>query len=78
MSIVGNIVVFCCLWWLVFFMILSRDFQPDHNLTKGCVKSAPKFFSFKAQFKRVSKITLMVCVVLNILVFMGCFEWIIP
>lgn len=78
MGIVGNIVAFCCLWWLVFFMILSRDFEVDHSPTKGCVKSAPKFFSFKDKFKRVSKITLIVCLVLNILAFMGLFEWIIP
>lgn len=78
MGLVGNIVVFCCSWWLVFFMVISREFETDYNPVKGTVKSAPKFFSFKNKFWQVSKITFWLCVVVNILAFLGCFEWIIP
>lgn len=78
MGLVGNIVVFFCSWWLVFFMVISREFEADLNPVKGSVKSAPKFFSFRDKFWQVTKLTLIFCLVLNVLAWMGCFEWIIP
>ena len=44
MGIVSGIVVFCCTWWLVFFMIMSQGFERDTTPMAGTPKSAPKKF----------------------------------
>lgn len=41
MSIVGIIVVFVVLWWLVFFILLPIGTNPDNAPEKGHASSAP-------------------------------------
>lgn len=77
MGLVGNVVVFCCSWWIFFLMNVSRGFKQSTNHKLGCVKSAPESFSFKSKFLQTTKITLLFCFVFNLLTYFGCFEWIL-
>lgn len=77
MGLVGNIVVFCCTWWLFFFMNASRDFENESHHEIGFAKSAPKNFSFKNKFWKITKITAIFCLIINLVVFFDCLTWII-
>ena len=41
MTIVGGIVSFIIIWWLVLFMVLPWRAQPSENLLPGNTPSAP-------------------------------------
>ncbi len=75
MGIVSGIVIFCCTWWLVFFMIMSQGFETDTAPMAGTPKSAPKKFCFRERFYRVSKITCVIYVILDLLIRFDCLQW---
>lgn len=77
MGTVSGIVVFCCTWWLVFFLLMSQEFEKDTSPMIGTPKSAPKNFYFKQRFYRVSKITCVIYVVLDLLIRFDCLLWIL-
>jgi predicted secreted protein len=77
MGIISGIVVFCCTWWLVFFMLVSQGFEADISPMAGTPKSAPKKFCFKQRFYRVSKITCVIYVLLDLLIRFDCLQWIL-
>jgi len=77
MSIVAGIVVFSCTWWLVFFMLISKDFEIDTAPMPGTSKSAPKQFSFKQKFLKVTQIPCVIYVTLDLLLRHDCLLWIL-
>ncbi len=77
MSIVAGIAVFSCTWWLVFFMLVSRGLEVDANPMIGTPKGAPKTFSFKQRFWKITKITSVIYIVLDLLLRHDCLLWIL-
>ena len=77
MGIVAGIVVFSCVWWLVFFMFASRGLEIDDNPMVGTPKGAPKNFSFKKRFWKITKITSVIYIVLDLLLRHDCLLWIL-
>jgi predicted secreted protein len=77
MGIVAGIVVFSCTWWLVFFMLVSKGLEVDVNPMIGTPKGAPKTFSFKQRFWKITKITCVIYIVLDLLLRHDCLLWIL-
>lgn len=77
MNIVAGIVIFSCTWWLVFFMLISKDLEIDTNPMLGTPKSSPKTFFFKQRALKVTKITSIIYIVLDLLVRHDCLLWIL-
>lgn len=77
MGIVAGIVVFSCTWWLVFFMIASQGIEIETTPIAGTPKSAPKTFSFKQRFWKVTKITCVIYIILDQLLRHDCLLWIL-
>lgn len=77
MGIVAGIVVFSCTWWLVFFMIVSKGLEVDTIPTPGTPKGAPREFSFKERFFKVTKITCVIYIILDLLLRHDCLLWIL-
>jgi hypothetical protein len=65
MSIVAGIV-----WWVVFFMTISQKINQ-----KPLTRNSPESFSFKQHFFRVTKITCMLYIILDLLVRHDCLLW---
>lgn len=77
MNIVAGIVIFSCIWWLVFFMTVSQKLKIDQKPFPGTPKSAPESFSFKQRFFRITKITCMLYIILDLLIRYDCLSWIL-
>jgi len=77
MGIVAGIVVFSCTWWLVFFMLVSKGLEVDVNPMIGTPKGASKTFSFKQRFWKITKITCVIYIVLDLLLRHDCLLWIL-
>lgn len=75
MGIAAGIVVFSCTWWLVFLMFISKNLEIDKSPMFGTPKGAPKEFSFKQRSFKVTKITCIIYIVLDLLLRHDCLLW---
>lgn len=77
MSVIAGIVVFSCIWWLVFFMTLSYGLETNNKPQPGISKSTPITFSFKQRFFKITKITCILYIILDLLIRYDCLLWIL-
>lgn len=77
MNIIAGIVTFSSIWWLIFFMTVSQELKIDDAPLPKTAKSVSESFSFKQQFLKVTKITSMVYITLDLLIRYDCLLWIL-
>ncbi len=77
MGLVSGIVVFCCLWWIIFFMIVSKDYQKTSTHINGQASSAPESFSFKKRAKLVTLIALVLLIIIELILHFQLLDWLV-